>query len=79
MLYIDKTFIFLYSLFQNYSKVFLLVVQQIAIFWWLFLVKKIIFQEVSKLNKVEHNHPMLSLDKTKSIDAVKSFLGIIRP
>ena len=37
--------------------------------------QKVIFQEVSKLNKVEHNHPMLSLDKTKSIDAVKSFLG----
>ena len=37
--------------------------------------QKVIFQEISKLNKVEHNHPMLSLDKTKSIDAVKSFLG----
>ena len=37
--------------------------------------QKVIFQEVSKLNKVEHNHPMLSLDKTKSINAVKSFLG----
>lgn len=37
--------------------------------------QKVIFQEVSKLNKIEHNHPMLSLDKTKSIDAVKSFLG----
>ena len=23
------------------------------------------FKKVSKLNKVEHNHPMLSLDKTK--------------
>lgn len=37
--------------------------------------QKVIFQEVSKLNKVEHNHPMLSLDKTKSIDAIKSFIG----
>ena len=37
--------------------------------------QKVIFQEVSKLNKVEHNHPMLSLDKTKAVDAVKSFLG----
>ena len=37
--------------------------------------QKVIFQEVSKLNKIEHNHPMLSLDKTKSIDAIKSFLG----
>lgn len=47
MLYIDKTFIFLYSFFREHSKVFLLVVQQIAIFWWLFLIKKIIFQEVT--------------------------------
>ena len=37
--------------------------------------QKVIFQEVSKLNKVEHNHPMLSLDKIKSIDEVKFFLG----
>ena len=37
--------------------------------------QKVVFQEVSKLNKVEHNHPMLSLDKTKSIDAIKSFIG----
>lgn len=37
--------------------------------------QKVIFQEVNKLNKVEHNHPMLSLDKTKSIDAIKSFIG----
>ena len=37
--------------------------------------QKVIFQEVSKLNKIEHNHPMLSLDKTKSIDEVKTFLG----
>ena len=28
-----------------------------------------------KLNKVEHSHPMLSLDKTKSIDTLKSFVG----
>ena len=33
------------------------------------------YQVVNKLNKVKHNHPMLSLDKTKSIDAIKSFLG----
>lgn len=32
------------------------------------------YQVVNKLNKVKHNHPMLSLDKTKSIDAIKSFL-----
>lgn len=33
------------------------------------------YQVVNKLNKVKHNHPMLSLDKTKSIDVIKSFLG----
>ena len=37
--------------------------------------QRIHFQEVSKLNKVEHNHPMLSLAKTKEISEVKSFLG----
>ena len=33
------------------------------------------YQVVNKLNKVQHSHPMLSLDKTKSIDDIKSFLG----
>ena len=37
--------------------------------------QKVIFQEVSKLNKVEHNHKMLSLDKTKDTDVVSSFIG----
>ena len=37
--------------------------------------QKVNYQVVNKLNKVKHNHPMLSLDKTKSIDEVKSFLG----
>ena len=37
--------------------------------------QKVNYQVVNKLNKVKHNHPMLSLDKTKSIDAIKSFLG----
>lgn len=32
------------------------------------------FKVVSKLKKVEHNHPMLSLDKTKDLNIVKSFL-----
>lgn len=32
------------------------------------------FQTVSKLNKKRHNHPMLSLDKTKSIKEVSSFV-----
>ena len=33
------------------------------------------YQVINKLNKVEHNHPMLSLDKTKSIDDIKAFIG----
>lgn len=37
--------------------------------------QKVNYQVVNKLNKVKHNHPMLSLDKTKSIDVIKSFLG----
>ena len=35
----------------------------------------IIFKEVSALKKVTHNHPMLSLNKTKDIDELKSFIG----
>lgn len=37
--------------------------------------QKVNYQVVNKLNKVEHNHPMLSLDKTKEIDIIKSFIG----
>lgn len=33
------------------------------------------YQVVNELKKVEHNHPMLSLDKTKDIDVIKSFIG----
>lgn len=33
------------------------------------------YQTVDKLNKIEHTHPMLSLDKTKDIETVKSFIG----
>ena len=33
------------------------------------------YEVVSELDKVEHNHPMLSLDKTKSVDDVIKFLG----
>lgn len=33
------------------------------------------YEVKSKLNKVTHNHPMLSLDKTKSIDDVCAFLA----
>ena len=36
--------------------------------------QKVNYQVVNKLNKVEHSHPMLSLDKTKSIDVLKSFV-----
>lgn len=30
----------------------------------------------SKLEKVKHSHPMLSIDKTKSVDELKSLLVI---
>ena len=30
---------------------------------------------VNELKKVKHNHPMLSLDKTKDIEEIKSFIG----
>lgn len=33
------------------------------------------YEVKSELNKVKHNHPMLSLDKTKSVDDVVAFLG----
>lgn len=33
------------------------------------------YDVVNQLNKVEHSHPMLSLDKTKSIDELKSFVN----
>ena len=36
--------------------------------------QKIHFETVSKLDKVEHNHPMLSLDKTKDPDEVADFV-----
>ena len=35
---------------------------------------RIHFETVSELKKVEHNHPMLSLDKTKDIEVIESFL-----
>ncbi len=37
--------------------------------------QKVNFQVVSALKKIEHNHPMLSLAKTKSIQEVEAFLG----
>ena len=36
--------------------------------------QKIDFQTVSELKKVKHNHPMLSLDKTKSVEELQNFL-----
>lgn len=36
--------------------------------------QKIHYDIKNELKKVTHNHPMLSLDKTKSIDEVKSFI-----
>ena len=36
--------------------------------------QNIIYDVVNFLEKVEHNHPMLSLDKTKSLDEVKKFM-----
>ena len=37
--------------------------------------KHIHFEKVSELKKVKHNHPMLSLDKTKNIEDIKSFVN----
>ena len=36
--------------------------------------QKVNYQVVNQLNKVEHNHPMLSLDKTKDINVVEAFV-----
>ena len=41
--------------------------------------QKIIYQVVSQLNKISHNHPMLSLDKTKDLDVIRAFLGKVHP
>lgn len=35
----------------------------------------IYFEVKDKLDKIIHEHPMLSLDKTKDVDVIKSFLG----
>ena len=37
--------------------------------------QKVYFETVSKLEKVTHNHPMLSLAKTKDINEVEKFIG----
>ena len=36
---------------------------------------KVNYQVINELQKVKHNHPMLSLDKTKDIEEIKSFIG----
>lgn len=33
------------------------------------------YEVKSKLNKIKHSHPMLSLDKTKSVDDLRTFAG----
>ena len=37
--------------------------------------QKINYIVINELQKVKHNHPMLSLDKTKDIEEIKSFIG----
>lgn len=37
--------------------------------------QKVNYTVVNELQKVKHNHPMLSLDKTKNIEEIKSFVG----
>ena len=37
--------------------------------------QRVNYTVVNELTKVEHNHPMLSLDKTKDIEDIKSFVG----
>ena len=37
--------------------------------------QKVVYEAVNSLQKVEHNHKMLSLDKTKDIEDIKSFIG----
>lgn len=37
--------------------------------------QKVNYTVVNELQKVKHNHPMLSLDKTKDVEEIKSFVG----
>lgn len=37
--------------------------------------QKVNYTVVNELQKIKHNHPMLSLDKTKNIEEIKSFVG----
>ena len=40
--------------------------------------QKLFFQEVSELNKITHNHQMLSLEKTKDISEVANFCNMAK-
>lgn len=37
--------------------------------------QRVNYQIVNQLNKIEHSHPMLSLNKTKEISEIESFIG----
>ena len=37
--------------------------------------QRIVYEIKTELQKVEHNHPMLSLDKTKDIEVIKNFVS----
>ena len=37
--------------------------------------QQVVFEEVSSLQKIKHDHPMLSLDKTKNIEDIEQFLS----
>ena len=37
--------------------------------------QKVVYQVVNQLNKVQHGHEMLSLDKTKELNEISAFLG----
>jgi DNA ligase (NAD+) len=41
--------------------------------------QKVNYQVVNELSKVKHNHPMLSLQKTQSIDDIVDFIGKKEP
>lgn len=64
----DKEWDDLYFKLQNYENKYQIYYEDSP-------TQKINYQIVNELKKIEHNHPMLSLDKTKSIDEVKTFIG----
>lgn len=64
----DKEWDDLYFKLQNYENKYQIYYEDSP-------TQKVNYQIVNELKKVEHSHPMLSLDKTKSIDEVKAFIG----